>query len=334
MVSSIGGNGLEISDWNKDLKAYSIPKQIISSIEKITGRNSFKFVDEAYEKNKVTCYFGNIPNQDLLSEFKNLKWVHFGSIGIDKLSHEFISKNSLTVTNGAETNNSGVTTYCLGELFRSCKSGFISRVCNDENELNRNHYDKFYDFMIDYTDINLCILGYGDIGKELTKILSPIVNKINVVTRTKRNKYENVDFYEINKIQDATKDITHIINVLPLHEATKGIINNKLFQDFDNAYYICAGRAETHVNKDVLDALDNKLLRGASLDVYGLPNGEIQQDFIDNKQIHLSPHISGWTKNFWPNQSEIILYNINMYKENNFNEMKNLVYCEGSKLNE
>ena len=25
---------------------------------------------------------------------------------------------------------------------------------------------------------------------------------------------------------------------------------------------------------------------------------------------------------------------INMYKENNFNEMKNLVYCEGSKLNE
>ena len=75
-------------------------------------------------------------------------------------------------------------------------------------------------------------------------------------------------------------------------------------------------------------------MRGASLDVYGLPNGEIQQDFLDNKQIRLSPHISGWTSNFWPNQSEIILYNINMFRKNNYNKMKNLVYCKGSKLNE
>ncbi len=325
---------LVISDWNKNLKAYSIPKEIISSIETIMGKNSFKFIDEDYEKDKVTCYFGNTPNQDLLSGFKNLKWVHFGSIGIDKLSHDFISKNSLTITNGAKTNNSAVTTYCIGELFRSCKSGFISRVCNDKNELNRNHYNKFYDFMIDYSDINLCIIGYGDIGKEITKILSPIVNKINVVTRTKRKNFDNVHFYEINNIKDATKEVTHIINVLPLHKETKNILNNKVFQNLDNAYYICAGRAETHINKDVLDALDKRFLRGASIDVYGLPNGEIQQDFIDNKQIHLSPHISGWTKNFWKNQSEIILYNINIYKENNLNEMKNLVYCGGLKLNE
>jgi len=334
LVSSIGGNVLVISDWNKDLKAYSIPQDIISSIEIITGSNSFKFVDEAYEKEKVTCYFGNIPNQVLLSEFKNLKWVHFGSIGIDKLSHEFISRNSLTITNGAKTNNSGVTTYCIGELFRSCKSGFISRACNDEDELNRNHFNKFYDFMIDYCDINLCIFGYGDIGKEITKLLSPIVNKINIVTRTKRNNFDNVNFYKISQIRQATKDITHVINVLPLHEETKGLFNYKLFHNLDNVYYICAGRAETHINKDVLEALDNKFLRGASLDVYGLPNGEIQQDFLDNKQIHLSPHISGWTSNFWPNQSELILYNINMFRKNNYNKMKNLVYCKGSKLNE
>ena len=334
MVSSINGNMLVISDWNKNLKAYSIPKDIISSIETVIGNNNFKFIDEDFEKDKVTCYFGNIPNQELLLEFKNLKWVHFGSIGIDKLSHDFISKNSLTITNGAKTNHSGVTTYSMGELFRSCKSGFISRVCNDENELNRSYYNKFYDFMIDYSDINLCILGYGDIGKEITKILSPIVNQINVVTRTKRNNFNNVNFYQINNIQNATKDITHAINVLPLHEETKGIINNKFFQSLDNVYYICAGRAETHVNKDLLDALDNKFLRGASLDVYGLPNGEIQKDFLDNKKIHLSPHISGWSKNFWPNQSKIILHNINMYRENNFNKMKNLLYCKGSKLNE
>ena len=72
-----------------------------------------------------------------------------------------------------------------------------------------------------------------------------------------------------------------------------------------NAYYICAGRAETHVLEDLLHFIKCNLLSGASIDVHGLPNGRIQKNVLENKMINLTPHISGWTTNFWTLQKNI-----------------------------
>ena len=48
-----------------------------------------------------------------------------------------------------------------------------------------------------------------------------------------------------------------------------------------NAYYICAGRAETHVLEDLLHFIKCNLLSGASIDVHGLPNGRIQKNVLE-----------------------------------------------------
>ena len=327
---STNGKMLILSDWNQKYKAYSMPKSLCSIINS-GGTNRLVFLNDNYNKDDVKCYFGNLPSQNSLKDLSNLEWVHFGSIGIDKLSENFIKKNSLTITNGAKTNTSSVTTYCMGEMFRSCKSGFISRSCKN-SELTRDYFNKFYEDMIDYKDISLSILGYGDIGKELVKILSPIVSNINVVTRNKRKNFKNIKFYSLNEIQIASKNITHMINVLPLHASTRNIINDITLKDACNFYYICAGRAETHSINAILNSIDDDGLRGASLDVHGLPNGQIQQSVLKNKNINLSPHISGWTKNFWDNQKEIITHNISCFNTGRFVDMRNILYIKGVKI--
>ena len=140
----------------------------------------------------------------MLATFKNLQWVHFGSVGIDKLSKNFIKNHSLTITNSAHTNSSAVTTYCLGELFKSCKGICISRNFPDNN-LSRDYFNNFYTSMIDYNQIDLSILGYGSIGKELVDILSPLVKSIKVFTRTERPKKNNVRFYTLDKLSKSIK---------------------------------------------------------------------------------------------------------------------------------
>ena len=80
--------------------------------------------EDIYNSDDVVAYFGNLPSEEMLATFKNLQWVHFGSVGIDKLSKNFIKNHSLTITNSAHTNSSAVTTYCLGELFKSCKKEY------------------------------------------------------------------------------------------------------------------------------------------------------------------------------------------------------------------
>ena len=329
---STSGKMLILSDWNQKYKAYSIPKSLSSIINNGVDNHRLVFLDDDYNKDDVKFYFGNIPSENSLKDFRNLEWVHFGSIGIDKLSENFIEENSLTITNGAKANTSSVTTYCMGEMFRSCKSGFISRNCDDDNELTRDYFDNFYENMIDYKDISLSILGYGDIGKELVKILSPIISNINVVTRNKRKNFKNIKFYSLDEIKMATQNITHMINVLPLHESTRNIINEITLKDANKFYYICAGRAETHSIDAVLSSINSGGLRGASLDVHGLPNGQIQQSVLKNKYVNLSPHISGWTKNFWDNQRGIITHNISCFNTGNHGDMENLIYNKGVRV--
>ena len=323
---------LILSDWNKKHEAYAMPKSLIALINKKYSNYRVVFNDESYNKEDVKFYFGNLPNEESLKNFTNLEWVHFGSIGIDKLSQTFIKDHSLIITNGAKTNTSSVVTYCLGEMFRSCKSGFLSRKCEDNIELTRDYFNNYYHNMIDYKDINLTILGYGDIGKELVQILSPMISSINIVSRNKRENFNNVKFYSLDEIDLTLKNISHLINVLPLHEHTNKIINEVNLIDACGFYYICAGRAETHSINAILDSINNGGLRGASLDVHGLPNGQIQSYVLENKKINLSPHISGWTKNFWDNQESLILYNLGCFESGSFQEMKNLIYNKGVKI--
>jgi len=329
---SISGEMIILSDWNKQLEAYSIPESLINLINNESFNDEFVSSESDYSNDDVRFYFGNIPSEDLLKNFKNLEWVHFGSIGIDKLSENFIKDHSLTITNGSKTNSSAVVTYCMGEIFRSCKSGFLSRNSHDSIELTRKYYNIFYEYMIDYNDIDLCLLGYGDIGQELVSALSSIVKTIHVVTKTKREDFKNVKFYSLDEINIAVTNISHMVNVLPLHNETRGIINREVLSEASNFYYICAGRAETHVHDDILKLLKSGDIRGASLDVHGLPNGKIQESTLSNNKIHLSPHISGWTKSFWGNQGEIILYNIKKANEDDHKSMKNIIYNRGVKV--
>ena len=65
--------------------------------------------------------------------------------------------------------------------------------------------------------------------------------------------------------------------------------------------------------------------------MYGLPGGKIDESLMKYNKIKLSPHISGWTKNFWENQKEIIMHNLDIFSLDNHKKMKNLIYNKGIK---
>ena len=320
-----------LSDWDQEIDAYRIPLDIIADINKLFGSDVFKFKNDEFEKRDIKYYFGNIPDQKSLEMYPNLEWVHFGSVGIDKLEDSFIKEKLLTITNGAKTNTKSVITFCIGEIFRSCKAGLLTRNGDDKIELTREYFNSFYEYMYDYNDLGICLLGYGDIGKGLVELLSPIVKQINVVTKTKRSNFKNVSFHALSEVKKASKNMTHLVNVLPLHKETKDIINLDVLRNALGVYYICAGRAETHSLDDVIWALQDGVMRGASIDVHGLKAGMIQESILKLNNVHLTPHISGWTNKFWSNQSEIVLNNIAKAKIGKYKDMTNLIYIRGVK---
>lgn len=321
------GKKIIITDWNKNLKAYRAPKFFFDGLN---DDFNFYFVDQNFNEDDVMAYFGNTPSEAILDNFENLEWVHFGSVGIDKITDHYIKRRNLTVTNSKGLNSNSVITFCIGELFRSCK------IFNNGNKfpLNREKYDNYFERMLDFDDINLAILGYGKIGQGLKKFLSGWVNSINIVTRVKRQKTHNVNFFSLDELSLALENRTHIINVLPLTNETSNFINSKSLEYFPkDVFYINAGRGETNDMEELKKISNKGLIRGSSIDVFGLPNGRINEELLGLDNFNLTPHISGWTKNFWGSQKSLCKENIDLFKKQNLKKMKNLVFLKGSLLN-
>lgn len=321
---STNGNKIIISDWNKNLKAYRAPNNFFNEFK---SSYDFYFTNKNLEENNVVAYFGNTPTEEYLNCFKNLEWVHFGSVGIDKISEDFIKNRNLTVTNSKGINSNSVITYCVGELFRSCK---VFNVGNKSFQ-NRDKYDDFFEHMLDFDDIDLAILGYGKIGRGLKEFLSGKVNSINIVTRTKRKKTGKTNYFSLNELKPALEGRTHIINVLPLTKETFNFINFKSLKFFPkDVFYINAGRGETNDMEEIKKISKKGLIRGCSMDVFGLPNGEIKRELLELDNFTLTPHISGWTKNFWDSQKSLCKKNIKLFQKKDFKNMKNLVFIQGN----
>ncbi len=326
-----------VTDWESKIQAYNLPEKLKAKCE---AQNEIEiiYLSEigSYEYDQIIAYYGNTPNEQVLRNFKNLKWIQFGSSGIDKISNEYIEENKLTVSNIGRINSKALVTFILGELFLSCKTGVIDSK-NDQTILsNRRIYDRELEKFLEYDELHLLILGYGNTTRNLISLLSNVVKEISIITSEAKKNDKNIKFYTHDNYFEGLRNNppSHVINLLSLKNETKCFVDSDFINKINNSfYYINCGRAETQEKSDLIHALNSQKIWGASLDVFGLPGGEIDKEFRGISNIRLTPHISGWTKHFWKEMESIILFNSKKYfTKNNLSEMKNLLFKEGKQV--
>src|SRR5712691_4794652 len=78
---------------------------------------------------------------------------------------------------------------------------------------------------------------------------------------------------------------------LPLNNDTRGLLNYALFSSMQpTAYFINTGRGPTHVEADLIRALNEKKLAGAGLDVMETEPTEPGNPLHQMENVVLTPH--------------------------------------------
>lgn len=138
------------------------------------------------------------------------------------------------------------------------------------------------------------IMGLGAIGQVIGKLLVKNGFRVTGWSKSKKEVEGIKSFYGQDQRKDFLNTAEILVCILPLTPETHGILNREVFADLPKgAYLINIGRGAQLNEQDLLDALQDEQLSGATLDVFEtepLPKGH---PFWQHDQIRITPHIAG-----------------------------------------
>ena len=241
---------------------------------------------------KISVYWGNRINLEILKKMKNLKWIHYGSTGINSDVLEYAKKQKIKVSNTKKMFDNSVAATAIAFIFSLSRGIHYSLYLRGRKELGSNFYNRIYKNMNDVFYKKILIVGYGNIGKKISKICKTMGMSIYAIKSNvkKGNKY----FYDLKNLDSVVKNKDFVINLLPKTKLTQDIFNMKIFKNMSKkSFFINLGRGEAVNEKDLEKAIIKKEIGGAALDV--IKNEPLKKNFslLKYNNVIVTPHIAG-----------------------------------------
>jgi glyoxylate/hydroxypyruvate reductase len=146
------------------------------------------------------------------------------------------------------------------------------------------------------SDIQIGVLGLGVMGKDAVAKLKALGFKVAGWSASPKTLPDVTCFSGADGLKRMLAQTDMVVVLLPLTEATRGIINAALLSQLKRdgplggPILINAGRGGLQVEADILAALDSGALKGASLDVFEREPLPKDSRLWSHPAVYISPH--------------------------------------------
>ena len=231
-------------------------------------------------------------NQDLLSEYPGLKYVIRAGVGLENIDLKTCETRGIKVFNSPGSNANAVA-----ELVMCFMLMLIRNITPQMQSLRHGDWRSQYLMGSEIKDKTIGFLGCGAIGKNLALKLTNFGVKELLGYDPYLTQEQIAPFgFKKCEIPDILKNADLITLHLPLNNETKNLITKKEFKQMKkNCYIINTSRGGIINEVDLIDTLKQKKIAGAALDVYET-EPDIKKEFLDLKNLLLTPHIGGFTR--------------------------------------
>lgn len=229
---------------------------------------------------------------EFLSQMKNLKAVVRYGVGYDNVDLDACTKFGVKAANVQGYANHSVSDHALALLFCCARGMWDSKF-----QLKEKFAAPPVEDIFELHDKTLGIIGLGRIGSELSKKAAPLFKNIIAADPYKSQKYYNrflVQKVELEELLE-TSDIISVHCNLTVE--TKHILNSEAFNSMQKKPVIInTSRGETIDEKALFEALQNKKIHSAGIDVYeNEPTTKAQQNIINHPRTICTGHYAWYS---------------------------------------
>jgi glyoxylate reductase len=272
-----------------------------------------KLISKIRNVDGLICFPYDIIDSDLIDNAKNLKVISTYSVGFDHIDIQHARKKKIRVGYTPE-----VLTDATADLSFSLILDVLRRVSEGDRIIREGKWSKIYgayDYVgIDLQGKTLGIFGLGRIGSTLAKRAKSFDMNIIYHNRKqiskKKEKSLGVNYVTFDKLI-ASSDVISIH--VPHTNETNQLFDMKIFKKMKkSAFLINTARGKIVNEKDLIIALNRKIIAGAALDVYESEPIDKKHPFTKIQNIVLAPHIGSSTKETRAKMAEITVKNLNL----------------------
>lgn len=293
-----------------DLSAYDALGQVI--------KYDFTTANQVAErvKDADVLIVNKIPiNQETIGNATRLKLVCVTATGTNNLDKSYLEKKGIAWRNVAGYSTETVAQHTFALLFYLWEGlRYYDDYVKSEAYVNDTIFSHFSHTFHQLSGMTFGIIGLGAIGKRVAEIASAFGCQVIYYSTSGKNNdatYQRVDL-------DTLLTSSDIISIhAPLNENTENLINkDTLAKMKPSAILLNLGRGPIIVERDLADALNNKQIKAAGLDVLCIePMSPINplRTIKDSQKLLITPHLAWASLEARTNLMQIIFEQIKCF---------------------
>jgi len=292
-IKELEGNNISITQWKEN-------RQITSEelIEACQGQDGLISVGP----NKI--------NAEFLKACGHLKVIALHSVGYDQVDVAVAKKLNIPIGNtpGVLSGATADTAFLL--MLAVSRKAFFSHKKIIKGEWK--NYEPSPELGIEVNGKTLGVFGLGKIGLEMAKKCKAAYQMEVIYHNRSRNEEAEK---EIGAKYVSFEELLAQSDVLSIHTAltseTKGKFTLDVFNQMKpNSIFINTARGAIHNEKDLIRALEEKIIWGAGLDVTNPEPMDKDNPLLSMESVAVLPHIGSATEETRAAMAQIIVKNV------------------------
>ena len=248
----------------------------------------------------------------LPSSFKNareLKWIHSFSAGMERVLTPEVVSSQILVSNSSGIHAIPIAEHVLGFMLIFTRK-FYDTFCKQQQKIWEKNQD-----ITELRDKVVLIVGLGRIGLQAAKLVSCVGAKVIAVDQADKEKPKFVaELYSADQFGEALPKADFVVLCLPYTQETHHFFGMEKFRMMKNtAVLINIGRGGVVHEKELIEALQNKIIGGAALDVTEEEPLPPESPLWEMENVVITPHHSGWSEKYMDRAIDLFCIHLKAY---------------------
>jgi phosphoglycerate dehydrogenase-like enzyme len=272
----------------------------------------------------VLVAFGIAVNDEVLGRLTGLKWIQSLATGVDHFLRSPALEPSVLITSGRGIH--GPMMREMAAFLMMCLSHNVLRQVADQ----RAHVweRRLWTTLYQKTAV---VVGIGVSGQAVGELLAAFGMRVIGVTRTPRDVPGFASMIRTGQLAEAAGIADYLINILPGAPENTGVFDRAVFAAMKpEAFFINIGRGETVDEAALIEALREKRIAGAALDVFTRRPLPPDSPLWDMPNVVITPHVGGYVAEYEDYVMPIVVENMRHYLAGRQTDMCNIVPRTGA----